>query len=237
MSSPITDLLVFTDPVTVPDDADTLNAASVTAAGVGFQALADRTRNVANRTGGLVGAGEFLYLDGAGVAADRSRTRVISAFAMEEGRLQVAAVQFWTVAQFTNGGVGYSRTSQSDFARLTCDVALYLPDGSTLTNVEALVAPGAARASTANRMQISLFRQTPSFSTPAIPVTVGPINQNFDDGTTAVQVIALSSAVTEVIGRTSHVSVQIIAGNDAGTNKDDVHALRLSYDVPGPNAF
>ena len=48
MSSIITELDQFDATVTVPDDGDTAGAASVTAAGVGFQVLANRTRFLKN---------------------------------------------------------------------------------------------------------------------------------------------------------------------------------------------
>lgn len=235
MASVIIESLVFAPTVTVPDDADTLDAASVTAPGVGFQAVADRTVNLSQRTGGALGAGEFAYVDAVGALADKSRTRVLSPFAFTEGRLQVAAVQFWTVASFASGGTAYSRTSQSDFAILVGDISKYLPIGATLTLIEAMVEPGFARAG-GSRMLIDLARQTPNWGTPAIPVAVGPIFAVEDDGTTNVQVIS-SGVISEAIARDSDLVFRIRAGNNAGTNKDDVHAVRLSYDVPGPNAF
>lgn len=50
MPQPITDVDAFTDPVSVPEDGDDRNAASVETS---FQALANRTRNLKNRLDGL----------------------------------------------------------------------------------------------------------------------------------------------------------------------------------------
>ena len=249
MPTTVTDGLIYValDSVTVPVDADARNAASVTAPGVGFQALADRSNNLVNRVGGPDGSGEHLYLNAAGVATVRSRVRIFSPFAMTEGILQVMPdhdeggasirqpAQFWTVAAFVSGGTAHSRTSQHDFARLVMDLSALLPDGATLTQVEAIVTPGAARAG-ANRMNMFLSRQTPNFGTPAIPVALGPLFSVFDDTTGSVQVLD-TGAMTEAINRTSDLVLQIIAGDDAGTNKDDVHAIRVSYDDPGPQNF
>lgn len=55
MASLVTEADVWTNTMTVPDDGDTRNAASVTAAGVGFQVAADRSRYLRNRNVAAVG--------------------------------------------------------------------------------------------------------------------------------------------------------------------------------------
>lgn len=49
MAHAVTEADLWTNTVVVPDDGDTRNAASVSAAGVGFQVVADRTRWLRNR--------------------------------------------------------------------------------------------------------------------------------------------------------------------------------------------
>ncbi len=61
MSSVVTELDQFDASVIVPDDGDTSGAASVTAAGVGFQPLANRTKHLQARNIGS--AGGNLQLD------------------------------------------------------------------------------------------------------------------------------------------------------------------------------
>jgi len=159
---------------------------------------------------------------------------------MTEGRLQVAAVQYWSVAAFVSGGTAYSRTSQSDFAILVDDISRYLPVGGLLTSIDVMVRPGIARATVGNRITVDMARQTPDWGTPAVPLAVGPIFTATDDGTTNVQVIssgALPSGIFDNVSRSSQIVLRIRAGNDAGTNKDDIHSIRLSYTVNGPNAF
>ena len=206
----------------------TIDAASIVTTSV--QGLADRTRYLVELCGGVSGLGEFEYV------APRNLKRVISPFAMQAGLLSTTAGRIWTAANFTSGGTGYSLTSQVNFALLLDDVSRYLPIIATLTGVEVMVGPGAARATVGDRMTVTLARQTPNWITPAIPVAVGPIFTATDDGSTSVQVIS-SGAISEAVGRTSDLVLRIAAGNDAGTNKDDVHAIRLSYTVNGPDAF
>jgi hypothetical protein len=55
MASLVAEANIWTNTMTVPDDGDTSSAASITAAGVGFQVAADRTRYLYNRTMEAVG--------------------------------------------------------------------------------------------------------------------------------------------------------------------------------------
>ena len=241
MSSPVTDLLVYTDPVVVPDDADPLNAASVTAAGVGFQALADRTNNLATRTGGDTGVpGEFAYLDAAGVALGKSRVRLV--FPIDCGT-HTAQIANGSNAWYAPVGRG-DLSSIVNLARIRLDLNKLLPDGAIVTDVRSVIAPGAARSvKTTNpgdngRMWCRLLRGTPDFATPAINSYGADIGAQEDAGGTAIQVLPLLGVISETIDKSASVLMwELIAGDDAGTNRDDVHAIRISYTDPGPQNF
>ena len=228
MPKNLTDASTYSSPIAVPVDSDPRNAASVETP---FQQLANRTKYLADRVGGSGGGSEWVYDD-----APRSRTRIVSPFAFMEGKLATGDAQLWTVAAFVSTGTGYSRTSQADRAQLVADISHWLPIFANLTRVQVLVAPGAARGTVGDRVTVSLFRQTPSFSTPAIPVADGPIGEATDDGTTNVQVID-TGVIDEDVDRASQLCLRIVAGADGGTNKDDVHSILLTYTVLGPNAF
>lgn len=233
MATVITESTTYATTVTAPDDADSLNAASVTAAGVGFQALTDRTNNLVRRSGGANGAGEFQYLDATGAQTPRARTRIISPIDWAHGTLQVIATgQYFTLAGFTNS---FSLTSQQDRVRIACDVSKLLDVGATLTGVEVLVVPGAARGTVGDRMFLDVSSSTPDFSTPAAPPSTQLANVT-DDGTFNAQVVS-SGALTEVVSRAKQIIVLVRCGIDAGTNKDTIHSVRLSFDAIGPNAF
>lgn len=233
MASTVTETTVYGATVTVPDDADALNAASVTAAGVGFQELANRTNNLVNRLGGASGASEWEYRNAAGSPLIKTRKRIISPIDFAHGTLQVIATgQYFTLASFSNS---FSLTSQQDRARIVCDVSKWLPIGAQLTEVEVLLKPGTARAAAGDRMFLDVSSSTPDFATPAIPPGAQLANVT-DDGTANNQVIT-SGALTENIVRTKQVLVLVRCGVDAGTNKDTIHSVRLSFTVVGPNAF
>jgi len=65
MASVVAEVDQFDATVTVPDDGDTRSAASVTAAGVGFQPLSNRTLYNKNRSIGALGGDLLLPLTGA----------------------------------------------------------------------------------------------------------------------------------------------------------------------------
>jgi len=229
MPQNITDVSTFTDPVTAPADGDALDAASIITNGI--QAAANRTRYLVDRVGGAAGTGEFGYAD-----SPRARVRTLSPFMMTEGALG-AGTQFWTVANFASGGTSRARTSQLDRAILVDDVARYLPIGASLTGVEVMVAPGIARATVGDRITVTLTRHTPDWVTTPSPIPAAvDVFTATDDGLLPAQVIA-SGAIAENISRSVNHVLRIVAGVDAGTNKDDVFAIRLSFTVPGPNAF
>jgi hypothetical protein len=109
-------------------------------------------------------------------------------------------------------------------------LARYMPHGGILTGVQVLVNPGVARATVGNRAQ------TLDWVTPASPglVTIGA--DQTDNGTTNIQVVAwgtLSLALTSA----QAIVLEVTAGNDAGTNTDSVHGVRLTFTDPGPRNF
>lgn len=232
----ITESSVYAPSVAVPIDSEAANVASVVAPNTGFQALADRTRNLVGRVGGTSGLGEHEYVDATGNQADKTRTRVISPIDFAHGVSQIigasTTVQYFSVAAFSNT---FALTSQYDRARIVADVSKYLPEGATLTRVEAMVTPGVIRGTVADRMFLDVSASSPVWGTPAIPAGTQLANVT-DDGTLNVQVID-SLALTEVISRSRQVLVLLRCGIDSGTNKDDIHSLRLSFNAPGPNAF
>lgn len=119
-----------------------------------------------------------------------------------------------------------------------CFLALgrILPHGATLTRVEALVAPGAARATSGDRMELTMTKRTPDFATPSVGSASAVFTSVRDDGTVALQVLD-SGAISETISSTTEYVISVIAGNDGGTNKDLFHALRLTFTDPGPRNF
>lgn len=140
----------------------------------------------------------------------------------------------WTAEVF---GDGFKVVSDANFAKLHFSIADMIPNGATITRIRAAVKPGAARTST-DRMSLYAWDLGVAWPTApaATPVTVSAANDlmtiDYDDGTTAAQVLD-SGAVTLVNDRANYqIIVQIMAGNDGGSNEDEVYGLEITYTGP-----
>lgn len=105
----------------------------------------------------------------------------------------------------------------------------------TLLNVsvDVLLKPGAARATSTNRMRVLITHVEPNFSTPAVPSEVDETTADTrDDGTANTQVVTASAGTVSNIRPGKQLFVKIIAGNDAGTNLDAIYGIRVNYDTP-----
>lgn len=206
MPKNLTDVNAFTSPVVVPVDADARNALS---AEVGFQPLADRTHylhKILTDNPGQVTVAAFQqirYIGGIGVSTH------VGAF-----------------ADWTEVSAGYK--SQVNSARLLYDLTKSLGRSETLQRVRALVNPGVARAG-ANRMLMTLFGHSygASFAAPTGPTFTSHATQ-YDDATTNLQWLTMDLTGAPIaVASDVTWGLEIIAGNDAGTNKDDVYAVAL----------
>lgn len=236
MATVITEGDAFAPSVTAPDDADPLNAASVVAPGVGFQALADRTRNLALRCGGTTGIpDEFQYLDAAGAPTPKTRVRVFNAAVAQPTSAQIANPPGWYFS------LGQWWSTLVDFPQLVLPLGALLPNQCLVTLVRVMVQTGAARPVVNDRMKLQIQTQTNvDFSAPGIPTYTTAVDQA-DDGNVGNQVIS-SGAIAGVIDRTPgggyvDVIAKVIGGNDSGTNRDDVFAFEVTYLDFGPQNF
>lgn len=217
MPTVITEASTFDTPLNTNADGDPVNAANMLANC--NQGLANRTLNLADRTGGAGGTGEFLYDDGA-----RSRILVL------------AGVRFQLVGtgapDWDDLGGGIAR-SNANGGIATLDLSRILPHGAVLTRVKAIVTPGIARATVGNRMSLQLDSRTPDFSTPAGGGTAAEFTLVRDDGTANIQVLD-STAFTMTVDSIKLHYLTIAAGNDGATNTDLFYAVQLSFDDIGP---
>ncbi len=226
----ITDVDAFTDPVNAPIDGDSLNAASIVTNSV--QPLANRTRNLANRTGNGDGLGEFAYDD-----APRTRTRVVSVAAFSP-LSQFGNNDTWDQSPGVSGGaftgphiaVGGSAAENT----LSLDVGALLPPGGTLKQIRTVIQPASARA-VGDRMSCLLIRNTPDFATPAASAGAALITEAEDDGGTGVQLFD-TGTITESVDRTSTI-VWIIKKGDGGIDNDTIWDTEITYEDPGPINF
>jgi len=215
MPQNIVDVDTFTDPVSAPADGDALNAASINTTAV--QALANRTRNLANRTGGASGTGEWTYED-----APRTREVIIG-------------------SRHGNGEPGWTynlidrATCSTNGHDLFIDLEAFLPTGAVLKKVEALVKPGTSQSSS-NRMELSVWKTAmgAAFTAPADPSDTQIGSTDEDDGSNNYQLLSIGT-VTETIDKSVSAYVaHMHASQGAGTTPDWYFALRLTFEDQGP---
>lgn len=186
---------------------------------------------------------EFLYRTPA------TRSVFIPAWAGMSVRSQNSAnVPWYSSVVSVSPTQGYLLTSREDFARLAFSLNAFLPHGAVISEIHAIVAPGAARAP-GNRMALFYFKGTKAdVAANAIPTYSGPLEDaeaagiEEDAGTTAWQQISitgLSETLSNLLSGTavSDITVMVLAGDDAGTNSDDIYGIRVVYTDPGPRNY
>lgn len=136
----------------------------------------------------------------------------------------------WTIDGFGDS----SRLVASAFnARLILDLGALLPSGAIVSTVRALVTPASAHAG-GFEMYLDLLKITPDFGTPATGTAASVGTLDGDDGTATLQVLSVTATHTIVTGEL--LVAQITSGND-GTITDNVHAIEINFQDPGPRSF
>ena len=145
-----------------------------------------------------------------------SRTFTVSPF-------QSVWASGWTLASTSLTG-----TANSAVLRLPLD---FLPNGSVLKKVEALVTPGA------NTMSMDVYTRTLDFTTPGSGSDTAVETAITSSGTT-LQVLA-SSTLTETIDRSGgkHYAVQLTANSGAGASNDTLWGFQITAELAGIGAF
>jgi len=140
----------------------------------------------------------------------------------------------WTV-QVPGSDYDFTWESGADGGRIVVPLNEILRTGVGLNAVQALVKPGAARGA-GNRVSITFYIATVDFDGPtyvSLATAELPGSVSEDDGTTNEQVIGL--VVDGPVDRENERLFAVIqAGADAGTNKDQILALMVEFDDPGP---
>jgi hypothetical protein len=229
----ITDVDAFTDPITAPAGGDVRNSASVVAVA---QKLANRTRNLKNRLDALFDvANELVYPSGA-------QTRTIwippSGFTWSnQDVLGGSRPDQWGIRQ--GGG---PMLSFVNLGLAICPINAFVPDGVTIVSFHVLVDPGVARATSGNRMRVSVLETKYSGSSaPATALLIDPSSDTtaVDDGTTNRQLIgkgSLSYTFRKTVDQ-SVLEFLVLAGNDAATNIDSILGARVTCSQPGIRGY
>lgn len=171
-------------------------------------------------------SGELVYVDGDGSASPKTRTVFLPAHA---AIIRVGASgPEWVFDDST-----YDMAAQSrDNAGVLHYSLVTIPDGATITSLRASVQPAAARATVANRMELSFSSRQVLEDAPSTTNNHGSAT---DDGAVGFQGISLSSLNVQIDKASGYAyRVKIKAGNDGGTNSDIFLGLWVTYSEPGP---
>lgn len=232
----LTESSTFTANVSVPEDnVDFRTAASVE---TGFQALANRTKHLNdNKAAGAPASTDngIPRFDGTG-----GKTLQDSGIRITDGALleYITPPSRTVLIPLSAGYATSGTTNGSQFANFTDNfgqliVQLRLPQGAIVTQVRAKVDPGAARATSTDRIRLLVQRFLPDVSGTSTP-SPSTIADQRDDGTGNVQTITASGLSETIDNGTTVYSVGITAGNDAATNNDRLYGIEVTYTDPGP---
>jgi hypothetical protein len=217
MPTNLTDVEEFSDPISVPVDADPGDAASVEAP---FQQLANRTRYLLD----VLRGAENLY----DLVAE-NRSIYISPAAFVPLATSAGATHWYDTA-----GSEPSLTSRVNTGLARCDVRGLLPDGATVISMSGLYDPGASRTGT-DRMRVRLYERVVNFSVAAVSARTELVDvpQGASDALQAVG----SGVVSALIDSSKLQFFELIAGNDGGSTPDIFHGLLVTFRYPGPRSF
>ncbi len=168
------------------------------------------------------------------VGASASRVLRLSPWKAWGGSSSVSAAPTWIRQVFSTGSTqGFNLASGSDAAALHLCLSDFLPDGCTITRIRVAVKPGAARATTGNRMALGGFDHELTWGgTPTSGFHRFSFSDVVDDGTTAAQILD-SGTIALVNDRPDfQIIARCTAGNDAGTNRDLVYGWEITYTGP-----
>lgn len=125
--------------------------------------------------------------------------------------------------QFSFGVNGSIAILDEAYSEVTIDLDRFGP-GMTLTGINVRVLPGAARATTGNRVTVDLFRV---LHTDVNPSGLSPLWTGTDDGTASAQYVH-ATGTAEAYNANYRYYVRVRAGNNANTVQDQVGSTLVS---------
>jgi len=203
----LTDSVAWSTPIQVPEDSiDLVNGASVET--TTLQRLANRTAYLR----------EF-------VDAQSPITRTVR-ISPSRGIVTGTAGVNYTLSN----GISVVHNANGPSSKFFVDFTDGVPTGATITAISWRVIPGAARATSGDRMQAG-------YEITANDATVTASSVSTDDGTAAAQSISFSPLAIGVNHATSKYCAWIYAGADAATYNDLTLYLEVSFVDPGARNY
>lgn len=227
----VADVSTFTDPIVIPADSDPADRTYIITLA---QGLANRTRWLADRLGGILGTGEWSYV------APRTKHFTVELASAQPVTDSAGATPQWRRA--TQPLTAGQLVALANDGEIVVPIGALLRDGMVITDVIASCKPAAVRAGT-SRVRFALCYWVPDFTTPANnPVTPQIVGAAFvyDDGTTNNQNVSLSSLLGggHTVVRSSPTAARDyfvhIRSGSSGSVGDIVHGIKLVVSDPGP---
>lgn len=212
MTVNIVDVDDFTSPVTAPADGEPVNSAGIIASPI--QALSNRTFNLLNAEQGPEDSGSRHAI----IPASTSNLSGPAGGLSSEWSQNVAGVR--------------SKVNSAELIHVID--GSHVPHGVTVTKLEMMLQMGALRAGASLRTKVLITRANYDWATPA----TGNAFMNsalFISAANVITLQVLDIAISELPFVWEHDRPLFFdwrAGNDGGTNNDDLFALRVTWDSP-----
>lgn len=168
-----------------------------------------------------------------GIHASETKTVLIPAVAGV--RSESGATRGWSPF---NAGADYGHVmSVENGSQLFFDIGSSVPDGCTITDIDIVVEPGAARAGS-NRCNMTLAVIAQATGAPGTHTTTRPFSPDFiyDNGTTTAQVVASDGALAEVVDKSAKIyTLMVQSGVDGGAHTPDLFkGVFVTYTTAAP---
>ena len=127
---------------------------------------------------------------------------------------------------------GVTLRYDTNFVDAHVDISRFIPTGGVIVQIEALVSLGSAQTG-ANRMSMDLETYAPDFSTPTLGSLTAIFHADAPATVTGERVID-SGVISHTVLASDINLLRVQASNGAGGATDDLRAIRITFNDPGP---
>lgn len=122
-------------------------------------------------------------------------------------------------------------------SRLYFDIGSSVPDGCTITDIDIVVEPGAARSGS-NRINMTFVVIAQATGAPGTHTRTAPFSPDtiYDNATATAQVIQSDGALSEVVDKSASIyTLMVQSGVDGGShNPDTIKGVFITYTTAAP---
>lgn len=170
--------------------------------------------------------GEVVYANPAGTPTPRTRFKMVPLGA--GGMPLTSAADPWEYNFSAWASTAVNRVIQFDLTPM-------IPQGGTLVAVEVYLEPGAIRATSTDRVQCQISRDTVDWVTPGLTTVYGTAQP--DDGTADAQVVRVVAAAPHITPDNENVRIFLNVTSGLTAGNDVISAIRIEITDPGPRNY